>query len=181
MIEEIKGIIGTEEYVNSAGKKFTVYLVEGSRENETLPYVLAIPEDLQEGKELLVETLNLEGTDMLERRVQRVKEDLPNLLEIYDTAPIMIPFLDDVREGVPYYQQLSRECFVESTDDFYRIDYPREDHLLANTIKNGQGLAEKVSSKKLDERNMFRRIFFFWCSCSESGVDIFFNWRSKSK
>lgn len=107
-------------YTNSNGKNFVVYPIQGNQ-NDTLSYMLVIPEGLQDGKELVVESLNYEGTNIFENIVQHEQNNIRRMLEIVEDAPIMIPFLPDVKGGRPYYQQLSRECFEESVDDEYSV------------------------------------------------------------
>lgn len=129
------------KYENSKGKKFTGYLTLG--ENSTLPYILVIPENLAEGKEVIVESLNFEGTNIIDKIVPHVIEELKGMVEVIDDAPILIPFTPDEESGIPYYQQLSRECFQKAVDGAYEIHYPRIDLQIINTIDNGKNKITK--------------------------------------
>lgn len=149
------------KYENSKGKKFTGYLSLG--ENAILPYILVIPEELEEEKELVVESLNFEGTSIIDRIVPHVIEELKSMVEVIDDAPILIPFTPDVKGGIPYYQQLSRECFQNASDGEYKIDYPRIDLQIINTINSARS---KI--KKETERNVADKIFLN--GYSSSGV-----------
>lgn len=138
------------KYINSKGKKFTGHLVVG--ENTVLPYILVIPEELGEEKELVVESLNFEGTNIIEQIVPHVIGNLKDMVEVIDDAPILIPFTPDVREGVPYYQQLSRECFEESSNGDYKIEYPRVDLQIIDTINSARNKIEQETGKKVADK-----------------------------
>lgn len=148
-------------YENSKGKRFTGYL--SIREDSILPYVLVIPEDLGDGKELVVESLNLEGTNMIEKITPHVIEQLKGMVEIIDDAPILIPFTPDVRGGIPYYQQLSRECFQKSNNGKYEINYPRIDLQIINTINNAKRKIKQETGKNVADK-------IFLSGYSSSGV-----------
>lgn len=138
------------EYENSKGKKFTGYLSEG--EEGALPYVLVIPEDFATGKELVVESLNFEGTNIINKIVPHVIEQLKGMVEVIDDAPILIPFTPDVRGGIPYYQQLSRECFQEASNGEYKIGYPRVDLQIINTINNAKDKIQQETERKVADK-----------------------------
>lgn len=138
------------KYENSKGKKFTGYLSEG--EEGVLPYVLVIPEDFDTGKELVVESLNFEGTNIINKIVPHVIEQLKGMVELIDDAPILIPFTPDVRGGIPYYQQLSRECFQEVSNGEYKIDYPRVDLQIINTINNAKDKIQQKTERKVADK-----------------------------
>ena len=73
--------IRSDKYENSRGKKFNGYL--SLERNATLPYMLVVPENLEEGKELIVESLNFEGTDIIEKIVPHVIRNLKSILNIF--------------------------------------------------------------------------------------------------
>ncbi len=139
-------------YTNSKNENFVEYLIEGKREDEILPYILVIPENLKEGKEIIVESLNFEGTNIIDRIVPHVTKKLHEMAEIINDAPILIPFTPDVKGGIPYYQQLSRECFEESIDGKYKIDYPRIDLQIINTINDAKSKIEDETNMKVAEK-----------------------------
>lgn len=62
------------KYENSKGKKFIGYLSLGAK--SVLPYILVIPEDLGEEKEEVVESLNFERTNMIDKIAPHVIEQL---------------------------------------------------------------------------------------------------------
>ena len=135
------------KYENSKGKNFIGYL--SLEENAVLPYILVIPESLDEEKELIVESLNFEGTNVINKIVTHVVENLKDMVEVIDDAPILIPFTPDTRGGIPYYQQLSRECFQEASDGEYEINYPRVDLQIINTINNAKNKIKKETGKNV--------------------------------
>lgn len=138
------------KYENSKGKKFIGYLLLG--EGETLPYILVIPENLDEKKEIVVESLNFEETNIIDRIVPRVIENLKGTVEVFDDAPILIPFTPYVKGGFPYYQQLSRECFQNAKNGEYEIKYPRVDLQIINTINSAKNKIKQETGKDVAEK-----------------------------
>lgn len=138
------------KYENSKGKKFIGYLSLGAK--AVLPYILVIPEDLDEEKEVVVESLNFEGTDIIDKIAPHVIEQLKGMVEVIDDAPILIPFTPDVRGGIPYYQQLSRECFQNANNGEYEINYPRVDLQIINTINNAKNKIKKETGKNVADK-----------------------------
>ncbi len=138
------------KYINSKGKKFTGELILG--QDNTIPYILVIPEGIEYGKELIVESLNLEGTNIIENIVPHIVKQLKDMVEVIDDAPILIPFTPDVKGGRPYYQQLSRECFEESENGEYEIQYPRIDLEIINAINDAKDRVMQISGKKVAEK-----------------------------
>lgn len=141
---------------NSKGKNFTEYIILSK--NGALTYMLVIPQDLSDGKELVVESLNLEGTNELDKIEEKniiiteIISQLKNMIEVVDDAPIVIPFIPDVERGIPYYQQLSRECFEDSKNGEYKIEYPRIDLQVVNTINNAKNEIRKETGKEVADK-----------------------------
>ena len=138
------------KYENSKGKKFIGHLFFG--EKGVLPYILVIPEDLDEEKELVVESLNFEGTNIIDKIAPHVIEKLKGMVEIIHDAPILIPFTPDVRGGIPYYQQLSRECFEEANNGEYKIEYPRVDLQIIDTINNAKNKIKQETGRDVADK-----------------------------
>ena len=149
------------KYENSKGKKFIGYLSLGAK--AILPYILVIPEDLDEEKEVVVESLNFEGTDIIDEIAPHVIEHLKCMVEVIDDAPILIPFTPDVRGGIPYYQQLSRECFQNANNGEYEINYPSVDLQIINTINNAKNKIKKETGNNVADK-------IFLTGYSSSGV-----------
>lgn len=138
------------QYINLQGKRFIEHLSMGDK--GALPYILIIPEHLGDGKELIMESLNFEKTSIINQIVPKAIERLKGIVEVIDDAPILIPFLPDVKGGIPYYQQLSRECFENSADDRYHIDYPRIDLKVVNTINNAKNEIKNETGKDVADK-----------------------------
>ena len=141
-------------YSNSDGKNFNFYLSQGNKEKGVLPYILLIPEKLSEGKRLVVESLNYENTNVLDDILPHAKQQADIAMKIFDDEPILIPFIPDVKGGIPYYQQLSRECFEESKDGKYHIEYPRIDLQIIKTIEDAKGKL-KIKTGKETAKKIF--------------------------
>ena len=138
-------------FTNSRGKTFVGYPIH-ENETDTLSYILVLPKNLEDGKELIVESLNYEGTNIFDTIVEYEQGHIRNMLEIIDDAPIMIPFVPDVKDGRPYYQQLSRECFEESVDGEYSIDFPRVDLQVLDAITDAKRRIIEMTSKQVADR-----------------------------
>ena len=138
----------TREYINSKGKKFIGRLILNPKGDEALPYILVVPRELDNGKNVVLESVNYEGTNDPIRIADRVIEGLRGTVEIVDDAPILIPFVPDVKGGRPYYQQLSRECF----EGEYPIDFDRVDIRVLETLKEARELiAEEYKKETADK------------------------------
>ena len=90
--------------------------------------------------------------NIIKNIVPHVVEDLKNMVEVIDDAPILIPFTPDVRGGRPYYQQLSRECFEESENGEYKIQFPRIDLQIINAINDAKNRVSQITGKKVAEK-----------------------------
>ena len=89
------------------------------------PYILAVPHDYEENTPIILESNNQEETM---RIVSSAKEQtldflFATLVNSKNNNPILIPLLPSMQQRIPYYQQLSIECFDESEKSkFYKID-----------------------------------------------------------
>ena len=113
----------TEELVNFAGRKFKIYR---NKSENGLAYILAIPEEMKDNAEIILESYNSGG--MQRRNYEENIEDSKNhntlniLIEL-DDLPIICPIIPDfIGENLPDYQQLAKECFTRPIQGFERID-----------------------------------------------------------
>lgn len=141
-----------KEYVNSKGKKFTGYLITNPKVTNSLPYILVVPDDIKDGKQIVMESLNFEQTNDMIDIAEHIIRDLQGKLELIDDAPYLIPFLPDVKGGRPYYQQLSRECFEQSENGEYIIVYDRIDLQVINSLEDAKKLIQENHNKKVDDK-----------------------------
>ena len=95
------------------GKKTKVYIVNVVNGEAILPYALAVPEDIKNGSQMIVESVNTSGRidtmDSLHDTIIR------NLDISSGSAPIVVPLLPDGREVD--YQQLSLEAVRDFRTD----------------------------------------------------------------
>ena len=138
----------TREYINSTGTKFIGHLILNPKGDKALPYLLVVPKELDNGKNVVLESVNYEGTNDPMRIADRVIEGLRGTVEIVDDAPILIPFVPDVKGGRPYYQQLSRECF----EGEYPIDFDRVDLRVLETLNEAKELIAREHKKETAEK-----------------------------
>lgn len=89
-----------------------------------IPYILVTSNQMKEKTTLAVEVNNLESDnqeELLKNGLFTAYRLTKNLVE-FDN-PVLIPILPSVKNGIPYYQQLSKECFsVPQESPYYRID-----------------------------------------------------------
>ena len=106
-------------------KNYLVQLIY-PQENSSyhIPYILVTPNQMKEKATLSVEVNNLESDnqeELLKNGLFTAYRLTKNLIE-FDN-PVLIPILPSVKNGIPYYQQLSKECFsVPKESPYYRID-----------------------------------------------------------
>lgn len=166
--------------------EFEIYLVEPEKQDKfNLSYVLAVPKNMKNDIKLIVETNNKEKgnkgrildyatkTDkeiLIENAIKQVigNQIGSGRIEFAKKvgAPLMMPIIPAVKSRVPYYQQLSRECFTidNPNDEFYRID-----EQVCNMIKDAQKtiaekgtkVAEKVFLNGYSTSGVFAQRFAF--------------------
>lgn len=124
--------------------EFNIYLVEpDTKDNFSIPYVLAVPSNMEDGCKLIVESNNIEFDDydkpidfntnegysfLIDNAINSVigNDGAFSRLDYADSisAPFLMPVIPSVAELVPYFQQLSREAieFNDTSSKLYRID-----------------------------------------------------------
>lgn len=124
---------------------FEIYLVEPDMDDEfKLPYVLAIPQNVKNGSKIVVESNNRERDNherdidytteygrnfLIENAINEVIGNKTNFGRIEFVknlrAPFIMPIIPSVNKGIPYFQQLSKECLTinDTKSVFYRIDW----------------------------------------------------------
>ncbi len=89
-----------------------------------IPYILVMPKVLNDNTLLSVEVNNLE-TDSQEELINNGLLTARHLAKTLEglNSPILVPIIPSVKGGIPYFQQLSKECFeLSSNEVLYRID-----------------------------------------------------------
>lgn len=141
------------------GKNYKVYMMT---EDSKLPYLLVIPDEMKNGSELIVESLNKEndrkgdinGFD--DRSTSSALGTVTRILKSVKDAPIAIPIVPS-REGEPYYQQLSRDSLVGKAES-ERIDIQ-----CLECIESAKKQVEKITGKSIADK-------IFLSGYSSSGV-----------
>lgn len=166
--------------------KFEIYLVEPLETDEfKLPYILALPEKIKDGTKIIVESNNRErdydnknldyntryGKQFLIENA--INEVIGNKKEIGKIefaknldAPIMMPVIPAVKEGIPYYQQLSKRCLEikDKNSKYYRIDEQLCNMIIdvKNIIKEkGVNIANKIFLTGYSSSGIFAQRFAF--------------------
>lgn len=106
-------------------KKYIIQIVyPKNTDSYNIPYILVMPKQIKEGCMLAVEVNNFENEEenILISNALVTAHNLTKKLKDNDN-PVLIPIIPSVKGGIPYYQQLSKECFDISADNpLYRID-----------------------------------------------------------
>lgn len=149
---------------------YDIYLVEPEEIDEfKISYVLAVPDRLEDGTKIILESNNMEKIRRTGRKLdynnpldrdilsdEAIDSVLGNrrdfgLIEYSDrvNAPFVMPIIPTVKQGVPYYQQLAEECFdsAVANGDFHRIDKQ-----VVSIIYDVKKYVKSEKGKTLDER-----------------------------
>lgn len=135
-----------KDFENSKESIFNFYLNENNYEvqiklprktdNFNLPYILIIPQNINENSLMAVETNNLETSnekEILSNGLTTAYKLLNNLTQY--NCPVLIPIIPSIKNG-PYFQQLSKECFeLDENNPLFRIDMQ-----IKNIIENAKNI-----------------------------------------
>lgn len=142
----IKTDFGFQFEYNLDDKEYIVQIICPDENTDySIPYILVLPKNMRNNCMLAVEVNNLETeneSELLENGLLTAR-NLTFKLKNYDN-PVLVPILPSVEKGIPYFQQLSRECFSVSNDNpFYRIDLQ-----VLNIIEDAkQRISGKINEK----------------------------------
>ena len=121
-----------------------------------LQYVLMYPENLQDDKTLVVQSLNFgrnnrDVKDITDRGVQEsLMNDFEGMMNWFQDAPIVIPIVPNIQGNVPDYQQLSIECFLDEMKG--KRDFERIDLQYLECIESAKKELEKMTGKRVLEK-----------------------------
>lgn len=160
--ESLKTESNVEFNYSNLGKEYTVQIVyPNDISNYNIPYILVLPKNMKENCILAVEANNLEtenSDDLLNNGLLTAHKLVQQLKD--NDNPVLIPIVPSVKNGTPYYQQLSKECFsIPSAHPFYRIDLQVLN--IINEVK--QNLSDKIN---LRDKIFFKWIFIIRSICS---------------
>lgn len=142
--ESLKTESNVEFNYSNWGKEYTVQIIyPNDISNYNIPYILVLPKNMKENCILAVESNNLEtenSDDLLNNGLLTAHKLVQQLKD--NDNPVLIPIVPSVKNGIPYYQQLSKECFsIPSVHPFYRIDLQVLN--IINEVK--QNLSDKIN------------------------------------
>ena len=142
--ESLKTESNVEFNYSNWGKEYTVQIIyPNDISNYNIPYILVLPKNMKENCILAVESNNLEtenSDDLLNNGLLTAHKLVQQLKD--NDNPVLIPIVPSVKNGIPYYQQLSKECFsIPSAHPFYRIDLQVLN--IINEVK--QNLSDKIN------------------------------------
>lgn len=110
-----------------------------------LPFLLFIPEKLDETERLVVESNNCESKDEHRFLDQASGVLLKGYSVLSGRAPVLVPLIPAGEQNEPYYQQLSPDMFYERNPR----NIPEETN---NVIDRALGLIEQKRGVKLDDK-----------------------------
>lgn len=142
--ELLKTEFGFEFTYSNEEKEYMVQVVyPNDNNNYNIPYILVLPKNMKEDCFLAIEINNLEtenSDDLLNNGLLTAYKLVQQLKE--NDNPVLIPIVPSVKNGMPYYQQLSKECFsIPSNHPLYRIDL----QIIKIISEVKQNLSDKIS------------------------------------
>ena len=129
--------------------KYSVYYVLPNKEKGfNFGYLMAVSQCMEENAKLIVETNNFESPNYDEL----IKDALGTITMlgkglINTNAPAIVPILPSTN-GVPYFQQLSKECF---SNDLYE-EYQRIDIQVINMIEDARNKINQITEKSINNK-----------------------------
>lgn len=134
---------------NSNTHRIHIIFPDDSKEFKC-PYILAIPHEYKEGDSIILESNNQESSPKIV--TSAVESTIDSLFSILyhsqNKNPILVPLLPSNPNGIPYYQQLSIECFDETlARQFYRIDSQ-----VVSMIEDAKKIISGLKGKKVGEQ-----------------------------
>lgn len=121
-----------------------------------LQYVLMYPENMQDDKQLIVESLNYntEDRNIKDWSDRGVQDNLMNSLsarmEWVKDAPILMPIVPHDKTYTPYYQQLSRDCFTDELAG--KREFERIDLKYLDCIQDAKDTLRKLTGKRVTDK-----------------------------
>ena len=129
----------------------TVYL----KKDRKIPYLLYVPEKLDDKERLVVEANNCESPKYRDVVNQATNTLFKGYRILKGTAPVLVPIIP-TEPNKPYYQQLSRDAFYEENP----LHVEEE---LSGMIKESLDIIEQTRNVRLDDK-------VFMMGYSSSGV-----------
>lgn len=131
-------------------KTYNIYYIKPNFEKGfNFGYILAVPDKMEDETRLIVESNNLEKsneTELIESAYDSVIEIGRTLFET--NAPAIVPILPSLKSGMPYFQQLSRECFSNDLEHRYK----RIDLQVFNIIEDAKNNIMELTKRKVADK-----------------------------
>lgn len=137
------------------GKKYYMYLIEPNTDDFSnggfkFPYIIAFPENVNEGATIAVESNNIENPDLKEviNSSRITCEKLTSILRD-SSAPVFVPVIPNKTSEDPYFQQLAPDCFDKNKVDEQN---QRTDLQVINAIKDAKKRIEEKAGIELNDK-----------------------------
>lgn len=133
-----------------------LYINTITKNNSLLPYMMLIPKNINENNnELIVSTINSRDNETTKNKVNDFLVGLSELtpfLKVNIAAPVLIGYIPKFETGKEnndqiYYQQLSKECFINKNFFNQRLDI-----MFKNSILDAMQNTKKWFNKSLKEK-----------------------------
>ena len=129
---------------------YNIYIMEPKEERFSFSSIVCIPKKINEGATLYVETNNEEDPAQLN---DSAKHTTANVLDMMhggaELNPVLIPILPtNGIDGVPYFQQLSAECFDNNLPE----DKRRIDLQLVKAIEETKREIFNITDQKINDK-----------------------------
>lgn len=124
-----------------------------------LQYVLMYPENMQDDKELIVESLNYNPDNKDVKDIKDITDEvvqqavIPPVTDMMDwmqDASVLMPIVPHDKSYSPYYQQLSRECFSSELAGKREVD--RIDLQYLDCIEDAKEKLRAITQKRVPDK-----------------------------
>ena len=126
------------------------------KDKTNLQYALVYPENMQDDKPLIVESLNknIEDRNIKNISDQEVREtlaaSLTDRIKWVKDAPILMPIVPHDKTYTPYYQQLSRDCFTDELAG--KREFERIDLQYLDCIQDAKDILRQLTGKRVPDK-----------------------------
>lgn len=130
------------------GIKYKGYMIS---DDGKLAYFLVVPDNLEDGSEMIVESLNKENdrdgdiTGFDKRSIESSMGTVQRILKSVRNEPVVIPIVPSIA-GEGYYQELSRDCLEGKSED------ERIDTQYLECIESAKKKIEEISGSKVADK-----------------------------
>lgn len=113
------------KYINAPidfNNKYTIYINTITKNSQIFPYILVYSNDIKENCEIIMDTLNTNDIESTNNKIDVFCKGCKKISELIKSgvsSPMLYTYIPRKNDksilDEPYYQQLSRECFTNTS------------------------------------------------------------------